>query len=78
MNRICEDKELNHSEKCFNKMVQDVILEKMAEKKMSLYELQQISGVAYVYCKKATLGEIINTHHLARICKVLGINYIFL
>ena len=75
---LYQEKDLQNAEYWVCKSIKDVVTEKMQEKKMSLYELHKLSGVAHCYCAKAMNGEVINIHHLARIFKVLEINYIFL
>ena len=75
---LYQEKDLQNAEYWVCKSIKDVVTEKMQERKMSLYELHKLSGVAHCYCAKAMNGEVINIHHLARIFKVLEINYIFL
>ena len=75
---LYQEKDLQDAEYWVCKSIKDVVTEKMQERKMSLYELHKLSGVAHCYCAKAMNGEVINIHHLARIFKVLEINYIFL
>ncbi len=72
------EKELQDAQMWISKAIKDVVTEKMQEKKLSIYELHKLSGVAHCYCAKAINGEVINIHHLARIFKVLEIKYIFL
>lgn len=75
---LYQEKDLQNAEYWVGESIKDVVTEKMQERKMSLYELHKLSGVAHCYCAKAMNGEVINIHHLARIFKVLEINYIFL
>ena len=75
---LYQEKDLQNAEYWVCKSIKDVVTEKMQERKMSLYELHKLSGVAHCYCAKAMNGEVINIYHLARIFKVLEINYIFL
>lgn len=75
---LYQEKDLQNAEYWVGKSIKDVVTEKMQERKMSLYELHKLSGVAHCYCAKAMNGEVVNIHHLARIFKVLEINYIFL
>ena len=75
---LYQEKDLQDAEYWVSESIKDVVTEKMQERKMSLYELHKLSGVAHCYCDKAMNGEVINIHHLARIFKVLEINYIFL
>lgn len=75
---LYQEKDLQDAEYWVGESIKDVVTEKMQERKMSLYELHKLSGVAHCYCAKAMNGEVINIHHLARIFKVLEINYIFL
>ena len=75
---LYQEKDLQDAEYWVSKSIKDIVTEKMQERKMSIYELHKLSGVAHCYCDKAMNGEVINIHHLARIFKVLEINYIFL
>ena len=75
---LYQEKDLQNAEYWVSKSIKDVVTEKMQERKMSLYELHKLSGVAHCYCAKAMNGEVINIYHLARIFKVLEISYIFL
>ena len=75
---LYQEKDLQNAEYWVSKSIKDVVTEKMQERKMSIYELHKLSGVAHCYCAKAMNGEVINIYHLARIFKVLEINYIFL
>ena len=75
---LYQEKDLQNAEYWVSKSIKDIVTEKMQERKMSIYELHKLSGVAHCYCAKAMNGEVINIYHLARIFKVLEINYIFL
>ena len=75
---LYQEKDLQNAEYWVSKSIKDIVTEKMQERKMSIYELHKLSGVAHCYCAKAMNGEVINVYHLARIFKVLEINYIFI
>ena len=69
--KLYQENDLQDAEYWVCKSIKDVVTEKMQERKMSLYELHKLSGVAHCYCAKAMNGEVINIYHLARIFKVL-------